>query len=93
MVEKKSKFEYTVFTCILFLVIFGLLVLYSSSSVASSKIYDNSIYLFLRQSIFCIIGIVLALVISFIPYKIYSKFSKYFFITCLMLVIMTVQVG
>lgn len=91
--EKNKNFEYTIFTCVLFLAVFGLIVLYSASSVSSTRLYDSTYYLFIRQSIICGIGIILSLLISFIPYKIYSKFSKYIFLTCLMLVVMTAFAG
>ena len=91
--ENKKKFEYTAFTCVIFLTIFGLIVLYSASSYSANRIYGNSYYLFIRQAIFCGVGFIAALLLSFIPYKIYSKFSKYIFLTCLMLVVMTAFAG
>ena len=51
---KHRKFEYIIFTTMLFLVFFGLIVLYSASIVSSNRLYGNPIYLFVRQSIFCI---------------------------------------
>ena len=90
---KNKKFEYITFTTVLFLVFFGLIVLYSASSISSSRLYDNPIYLFVRQSFFCLIGVFLAVVISFIPYKLYSKFAKYIFIVCLMFVVVTAFAG
>lgn len=90
---RTKKFEYTIFTCVIFLVVFGLIVLYSASSVSASRIYDNSYYLFIRQAIFCGVGLMLALLFSFIPYKLYSSFSKYVFLGCLMLVVMTAFAG
>lgn len=91
--EKKNKFEYIIFTCVVFLIFLGLIVLYSASSVSSLRIYNNPIYLFLRQSVFCVIGILIAVLVSFIPYNVYSRFSKYFFIACLMLIVMTAFAG
>lgn len=90
---KTGKFEYTIFTCVLFLVVFGMLVLYSASSIYANKTYGSSVYLFLRQGIFCIAGIVLALTISFIHYKLYTNFSNYTFIACLILIIVTAFAG
>ena len=94
MIEVKSKkFEYTIFTCVIFLVVFGLIVLYSASAVSASRIYDNSYYLFIRQAAFCGIGLLISIFISFIPYKFYNGFSKYIFIACLMIVVMTAFAG
>ena len=91
--EKTKKFEYTIFTCVIFLIVFGLIVLYSASSATASRIYDNSYYLFIRQAIFCGVGLTLALLFSFIPYKLNISFSKYIFLACLMLVMVTAFAG
>lgn len=94
MIEKKvGKFEYITFTTMLFLVFFGLIVLYSASTVSSNRLYDNPIYLFLRQSIFCGAGILISILVSFIPYKLYSKFAKYIFLVCLTFVVVTAFAG
>lgn len=81
--NKLKKFEYTVFTCTIFLVVFGLIVLYSASKQT----------LFLRQLVFCASGIAITLVVSFIPYKVYTKFSNYIFIACFILVVVTAFAG
>ena len=91
--DSGRKFEYVVFTCTIFLIAFGLMVLYSASSVQSMRIYENSVYFFLRQLIFCGIGIVVALFISFVPYKVYTAPSKYLYLSILMLVILTTFSG
>ena len=90
---KRKKFEYITFTTVLFLVFFGLIVLYSASIISSTRLYDNPIYLFVRQSFFCLIGILIAILISFIPYKLYSRFAKYIFIVCLIFVVVTAFAG
>ena len=90
---KRNKFEYITFTTVLFLVFFGLIVLYSASIISSTRLYGNPIYLFVRQSFFCLVGILIAILISFIPYKLYSKFAKYIFIVCLVFVVVTAFAG
>lgn len=89
----KKKFEYFIFTALVFIVIFGLIVLYSASSIYAKKTYGSSVYLFLRQLIFCIVGIFLTLFISFTNYKMYVKLAHYFFIACFVLVILTTFAG
>ena len=91
--RKIQKFEYITFTTVLFLVAFGLIVLYPASLVSSTRIYDNPIYLFVRQSVFCAIGILLAFFVSFIPCKVYKRFAQIFFIVCLTFVIVTAFAG
>lgn len=91
--SKKNSFEYVIFTSVIFLVVFGLIVLYSASSVQAIRIYDNPLYFFIRQAIFCIAGLAIMIFISFIPYKVYIKFSKYLYIAILMLVVVTAFSG
>ena len=91
--DKKKHFEYTIFTCVLFLTVFGLVVLYSASSIQAIRIYDNPLYFFLRQSIFCAIGIFITLFLSFIPYRLYTDISKYLYLSVIMLVIVTAFAG
>ena len=93
METKQRKFEYTVLTCVLFLVAFGLIVLYSASTISANRIYDSTTYFFIRQMIFCLIGLAIALFFSFIPYRVYTKFSRYIYLACLMLVVMTAFAG
>lgn len=89
----KKRFEYTVFTCVLFLVAFGLIVLYSASSIQATRLYDNPLYFFLRQVVFCFLGLIITFIISFIPYKTYTDLSKYIYLAIMMLVLVTTFAG
>lgn len=91
--EVKKRFEYTIFTCVLFLIAFGLIVLYSASSIQATRLYDNSLYFFLRQVVFCLIGLLITLIISFIPYRVYTDVSKYIYLGIMMLVLVTTFAG
>lgn len=96
MAEKKislKKFEYPVFTIVMFLAVFGLIVLYSASNLYALKTYDNQYYIVIRQMIFFAMGIVTALFLSFIPSKVVWAFSKYIYITVLVLVLVTTFAG
>lgn len=90
---KHRKFEYMTFTCVIFLVVFGLIVLYSASSVQANRIYGNPLYFFVRQAIFCAVGIFIMIFLSFIPYRLYTRVSKYLYIGILVLVVVTAFSG
>ena len=90
---KGKKFEYMTFTCVIFLVVFGLIVLYSASSVQANRIYGNPMYFFIRQAIFCAVGIFIMIFLSFIPYRLYTRVSKYLYIGILVLVVVTAFSG
>lgn len=94
MIDRKNgKFEYIILSLMILLAVFGLIVLYSASNSYSLKVYGISSYLFFRQLIFVIAGIVLMLVVSFIPYKLYLPFVKYVYIGCFILVVLTTFAG
>ncbi|MBQ7743569.1 MAG: cell division protein FtsW [Lachnospiraceae bacterium] len=90
---KHKNFEYILFTSVIFLVVFGLIVLYSASSVQAMRIYGSPTYFFIRQAIFCAAGIIIMLVVSSMPYRLFTRFSKYLYIGVLMLVIVTAFSG
>ena len=90
---RKKYFEYHAFTLTIFLVVFGLIVLYSASSVQATRIYGNPLYFFIRQAVFCALGILIMLFVSFFPYKVFTKFSKYFYIAIFILVVITAFSG
>lgn len=93
MSKEKSKFEYIIFSTIIFLTVFGILMLYSAASVYSLKRYDNELYLIVRQLVFVGVGIFTMIIISFIPYRLYLSFVKYVFIACFVLVVVTTFAG
>ena len=88
-----GKFEYIIFSMVILLTVFGLLMLYSASSIYSLKRYDSEAYLFMKQMIFVAIGFFTMLFISFVPYKIYMPFVKYIFIICFIVVVLTTFAG
>lgn len=61
-------------TCLL---VFGLLMVYSSSWDASLLIDKPPTYIFTRQILFAILGIVVCLITSFVDYHKYSKYLIY----------------
>lgn len=79
-VKKKIKvqyFDYSLLAVMIFLVCFGLVMLYSTSAYSAMIKHDgDSMYYFKRQLIFCAVGFVEIYVISRIDYHIYSVFAK-----------------
>lgn len=78
--EKKSKyFDYLLLFIVLFLLGFGLVMIYSTSSYTSSLEYDgDALHYLKKQAIAIVIGLVMMFVVSFIDTKIYR--TLYFFI-------------
>lgn len=68
-----SYYDYTLLFVTLFLVCFGLVMIYSTSSYNASRRYDDPGYFFNRQGIFAMIGIVCMIIVSKIDYHIFIK--------------------
>lgn len=84
-------FDYSMLAVLIFLICFGLVMLYSSSSYSALIEHDNSMYYFNRQIFFCAVGLVGMWILSRIDYHKYIKMAKplYFFSIILMLLVRT----
>lgn len=92
--KKQSKiqyFDYSLLAVIIFLVCFGLVILYSTSSYSAQVTYGDSMHYFKRQFIFSAVSFVAMMVISKINYHIYARYAKalYFFSIFLMALVLT----
>ena len=67
--------DYSLLFIVLFLLSFGLVMLYSTSSYEAALEYGDSAYYLKRQLIFTIFGLVLMTGVSFIPYTFWKKVS------------------
>ena len=76
--EKKIQyFDYSLLAIVVFLVCFGLVMLYSTSSYSATiKFNGNSMYFFSKQAIISAVSLVGMLVVSKIDYHWYAKVAK-----------------
>ena len=74
--QKTQYFDYGLFTIIIFLVCFGLIMLYSTSSYAGLEKFGDSMYFFKRQCRAALVGLAAMMFVSILPYrKLYSTFA------------------
>lgn len=78
-------FDYTLLFIIIFLLGFGLIMLYSVSSYESQSTFGNSFYYLKRQLIFMLGGFVLMMGISFVPYRVWDKTSVLWYVLAFLL--------
>ena len=84
--EKKTQyFDYTLLAIVIFLMCFGLVMLYSTSSYSAQMKFGDSMYYFKRQVIFSAIGFVGMLVIAKFNYHIYGRLAKLSYIVAFIL--------
>lgn len=85
------KFDKILFLVVLLLSIFGLLMIYSSSSIWAMYKFGDSFHYLKYQSVFFIIGIFIMIIMSKINYQIYYKYSNLIlFISFILLVLVLI---
>lgn len=72
-VKVKRYYDYSLLFLIIFLVGFGLIMIYSTSSYNAMKYYNDPMLYFRKQGIYALIGIPLMIVVSKIDYRLYIK--------------------
>ncbi len=89
---KKEKntgmFDYTLLFIVLFLLCFGLVMLYSVSSYEANLKFDDSAYYLKKQLFATVFGIVVMLVTTFVNYHIWDKASIIAYIASLGLILL-----
>lgn len=96
MKKRKSQrfYDYSLLFTITFLIMFGLLMIYSASSYKAQIDYDgNAAYFMIRQGVIALIGFVIMIVISKLDYRWYAKFYRLSIIISWALMIAVTLVG
>lgn len=88
-----QNFDYATLFIIIFLVCFGLVMVYSTSSYMGTVKYGDPAYYVKRQAIFAVIGVVFMLVISCVNYESWKRFSKLLYLLALALLIGVFIIG
>ena len=95
--EKKEKpvryFDYSLLFLIIFLLCFGLVMLYSTSSYYGSTRFEDAAYYVKRQMYASALGLAAMLVVSRIPYQIWMRFSPFAYFGALVLCTAVIFVG
>ena len=87
------KFDRRLFLSVLVLMFFGLLMIYSSSSIWAEYRFSNSLHFCLYQGIFIVIGIVLMIVLSKVNVSFYYKNATKLLVVSLILLILVLIPG
>ena len=82
-----------IFLCCIILATFGLLMVYSSSSIWSEYKFNDSFYYVKHQAIFFLAGIVAILIIRKVDYNIYKSKANIILFICLALLILVLIPG
>ena len=84
--EKKTQyFDYTLLATVIFLVCFGLVMLYSTSSYSAQMKFGDSMYYLKRQAFFSIVGFVGMFIVAKVDYHKWGKMAKTAYIVAFVL--------
>lgn len=86
-------FDYSLLFIILFLVSFGLIMIYSTSSYSAGLQFGDPAYYFKRQAIYSVLGIAVMLLISKVDYHFLKRLTLLAFLTSAILTIAVMIVG
>lgn len=92
--RKKNKnivryYDYSLLAVLIFLICFGLVMLYSTSAYSAMVTYDgDSMHYFKRQILFCVLGFVGLVFVSGIDYHKYYKWARHLYILSILLMML-----
>ena len=87
--QEESFFDYTLLFDVLFLLAFGLVVLYSTSSyIASLEHEGDSAYYLKRQMGATVLGMVVMMVVANIPYHFWERFAVLGYVVSVVLILL-----
>ncbi len=90
---RRKEYDWLLFLSILIISLFGLLMIYSSSTVWAEYKFGDALKYFKAQGIFLIIGIILMNIVSKIPYKNYLDKANIILLVCFFLLILVLIPG
>ena len=77
--EKAQYFDFDLLLIVIFLMCFGLVMLYSTSAYSAQIDFDNDMYYFSKQALIGLVGIAVMFIVSKIDYHIYGAFATEIF--------------
>ena len=91
--NQESFSDYTLLFIVLFLLAFGLVMLYSTSAYDANLTYNDSTYLFRRQIFSTLAGLVVLFIVSHLPYHIWERFAVIGYGVSVALVLLIIPFG
>lgn len=85
---KRVPIDYTLLVIVIFLLCFGLVMLYSASSYNAQIKQGSSFFYLKKQTISTFIGIVAMIIITFIPYQVWKKFAVLAYVMSIICIIL-----
>jgi len=91
-IKTRRYFDYLLLFIVLFLLGFGLVMIYSTSFYAASTQYDgDGLYFFRKQAIAVLLGLAVMFVVSFIPTEFYKRCTIFIYIASFVSVLLVLS--
>ncbi len=91
--NQESFSDYTLLFIVLFLLAFGLVMLYSTSAYDANLTYNDSTYLFHKQIFSTLAGLVVLFIVSHLPYHLWERFAVIGYGVSVALVLLIIPFG
>lgn len=91
--NQESFSDYTLLFIVLFLLAFGLVMLYSTSAYDANLTYNDSTYLFRKQILSTLAGLVVLFIVSHLPYHLWERFAVIGYGVSVALVLLIIPFG
>lgn len=89
----KIKKDWLLFGIVILLALFGLIMIYSASSVWANYKFDDPFKFVKNQGLFFVVGIFLMLILRKINYKFYMKYANLILFGCFILLVLVLVPG
>lgn len=93
LTPKGKFFDYTLLIIIMFLIAFGLVMVYSTSSYSATQQHGDAAFYLKKQMGATLLGLVVLAAVTFIPYKYWFKLRKAAYIIPLFTVLLIIPFG
>ena len=91
--QTENFFDYSLLFIVLFLLGFGLVMIYSTSSYEANIQFDDSSYFLKRQIRATILGLIAMIVVANIPYHFWERFATLGYIGSVILILLVLVPG
>lgn len=89
----KKNFDYLLLASVIIIILFGIIMIYSASSIWAEFKFNDAYKFVKAQSLFFLIGLILMFILSKIDYNIYFKKANIILFGCLILLILVLIPG
>lgn len=72
--KPKLNYDLTLYACVIFLVLFGLLMIYSASFYSAKHNYNNQFFYLKKQGMAAVVGLALMICLSMVDFRFFGKF-------------------